>query len=105
MRPRFAWHQGSAGSASSAASASVRSSPTTAAGSSECDTPASTANWSPRAAPPPFGIMVAASQLSTEEASPIVAMREKRAARRLYAVMGAQNLPGPEDEDDHEGER
>ena len=40
--------------------------------------PASTASWSPRAAPPPGGIIVAASQLSTEDASPIVAMRAKR---------------------------
>ena len=36
------------------------------ADSSECDNPASTASWSPRAAPPPGGIIVAASQPSSE---------------------------------------
>ena len=56
--------------------------PPPARSAAPCARPASTASWSPRAAPPPGGIIAAASQPSTAPASPIVAMRVKRSVRR-----------------------
>ena len=77
---RLASFQGSGSSPS--ASASARSSATSEAMSNPWARPANTASWSPRAAPPPDGIIAAASQDSMADVSWIVAMRAKRATSR-----------------------
>ena len=91
--------------------------PTSGATSSPCESPASTASWSPRAAAPPGGIIAAASQPSTarrladggdagEAGAQAVIRGAGRHGSARPAAGGRQFLRHPADEGDqqHQGE-